>query len=123
MDEAVKQATPSLPDASKLINLGNNRWSFKPELGISKRLGPVTVELSGAGTFYTDNDEFLRDHTFSQNPIYQVRGHLIYAFSNGVWVALDTTYFAGGSTSVSVWSIHLGIALIPVLALLGSLHK
>lgn len=24
---------------------------------------------------------------------------------------------------VSVWSIHLGIALIPVLALLGSLHK
>lgn len=38
-------------DASKLVNLGNNRWSFKPELGISKRLGPVTLELSGAGTF------------------------------------------------------------------------
>jgi hypothetical protein len=87
-------------DASKLVNLGNNRWSFKPELGISKRLGPVTLELSGAGTFYTDNDEFLGDHTLSQNPIYQVQGHLIYAFNNGVWAALDTTYFAGGSSSV-----------------------
>jgi hypothetical protein len=87
-------------DASKLVNLGNNRWSFKPELGISKRVGPVTLELSGAGTFYTDNDEYLRDHTLSQNPIYQVQGHLIYAFSNGIWASLDTTYFAGGSTSI-----------------------
>ena len=87
-------------DASRLINLGNNRWSFKPELGISKRLGPVTLELSGAGTFYTDNDEFLGGHTFSQDPIYQVQGHLIYAFSNGVWAALDATWFAGGSTSI-----------------------
>ncbi|WP_259698477.1 transporter [Pseudomonas brassicacearum] len=87
-------------DANRLINLGNNRWSFKPELGISKRLGAVTLELSGAGTFYTDNNELLGDHTLSQNPIYQVQGHLIYAFSNGVWASLDTTYYAGGSTSV-----------------------
>lgn len=87
-------------DASRLINLGNNRWSFKPELGISKRLGAVTLELSGAGTFYTDNDEFFGGHTLSQDPIYQVQGHLIYAFSNGVWAALDATWFAGGSTSI-----------------------
>lgn len=87
-------------DSSRLINLGNNRWSFKPEVGISKRLGAVTVELSGAATFFTDNDEFLGHRTLSQDPIYQVQGHVIYAFSNGVWVALDTTYFAGGSTSV-----------------------
>ena len=87
-------------DAGRLVNLGNNRWSFKPELGISKRLGQVTLELSGAGTFYTDNDELLGDHVLSQDPIYQVQAHLIYAFSNGVWASLDTTWFAGGSTSV-----------------------
>jgi hypothetical protein len=87
-------------DPGRLVNLGNNRWSFKPELGISKRLGSVTLELSGAGTFYTDNDEYLGNRTFSQNPIYQVQAHLIYAFSNGVWAALDTTYYAGGSSSV-----------------------
>ena len=28
-------------DDSKLLNLGNNRWSFKPELGISKAWGPL----------------------------------------------------------------------------------
>lgn len=87
-------------DSDRLINLGNNRWSFKPELGISKRLGALTLELSGAGTFFTDNDDFLGNRTVSQDPIYQVQGHIIYSFSNGIWAALDMTYFAGGSTSI-----------------------
>jgi len=87
-------------DSSRLVNLGNNRWSFKPELGVSKRLGPVTLELSAATTFYTDNNQYLGDRTFSQNPTYQAQVHLIYAFSNGVWASLDGTYFAGGSTKV-----------------------
>ena len=35
-------------DNSKLLNLGNNRWSFRPELGISKAWGPWTVEVAPA---------------------------------------------------------------------------
>jgi hypothetical protein len=46
-------------DPEKLVNLGTNRWLVKTELGISKRWGPVTLELTGEGTFYTDNDRFL----------------------------------------------------------------
>lgn len=88
-------------DSSRLINLGNNRWSFKPELGISKRLGAVTLELSGAATFFTDNDEFYGHRVLSQNPVYQMQSHLIYAFANGIWAALDATYFEGGSTSIN----------------------
>ena len=88
-------------DSSRLINLGNNRWSFKPELGISKRLGAVTLELSGAGTFYTDNDDFYGHRVLSQNPLYQVQTHLIYAFPNSIWASLDGTYFEGGSTSIN----------------------
>lgn len=87
-------------DASKLVNLGNNRWSFKPEIGVSKRVGPMTLELSGAATFYTDNDRYLGDHTFSQRPMYQTQVHFIYAFENGIWGSLDGTYFAGGNTAV-----------------------
>ena len=87
-------------DSDKLVNLGTNRWSVKTELGISKRLGPVTLELTGAGTFYTDNDEFLGHQTRSQDPIYSVQGHLIYSFGSGIWGALDGTYYTGGSTTV-----------------------
>jgi hypothetical protein len=35
-------------DGSKLLNLGNNRWSFRPELGISKASGPWTFEVAPA---------------------------------------------------------------------------
>ncbi|WP_256658900.1 transporter [Pseudomonas sp. Leaf58] len=93
-------------DSSRLVNLGNNRWSFKPEIGISKRLGPVTLELSGGATFYTDNDRYLGDRTLSQRPMYQTQVHFIYAFDNGVWASLDGTYFAGGSTSVDGLGNH-----------------
>ena len=93
-------------DDSRLINLGNNRWSFKPELGVSKRVGQVTLELSGAGTFFTDNDELLGDHVLSQDPIYQVQGHLIYAFENGIWASLDATWFEGGKSAVDGVSNH-----------------
>lgn len=86
-------------DPDKLVNLGTNRWSVKTELGISKRPGPVTLELTGAGTFYTDNDEFLGHQTRSQDPIYSVQGHVIYSFGSGIWGALDGTYYAGGSTT------------------------
>jgi Putative MetA-pathway of phenol degradation len=33
-------------DAEKLVNIGTNRWSFKPEIGLSKAFGPWTVELA-----------------------------------------------------------------------------
>jgi hypothetical protein len=87
-------------DPQKLVNLGTNRWSVKTEMGISKRLGPVTLELTGEGTFYTDNDEFLGHHTRSQDPIYAVQAHVIYSFSHGIWGSLDGTYYAGGSSSI-----------------------
>jgi len=87
-------------DPEKLVNLGTNRWFVKTELGISKRLGPVTLELAGEGTFYTDNDEFLGHHTRSQDPIYGVQGHLIYSFGFDIWGSLDGTYYTGGGTTV-----------------------
>ena len=34
-------------DSSKLVNIGTNRWSFKPEIGISQAVGPWTLEIPG----------------------------------------------------------------------------
>jgi hypothetical protein len=33
-------------DPSKLVNVGANRWSFKPEIGLSKAWGPLTTEVA-----------------------------------------------------------------------------
>ena len=87
-------------DDTKLLNLGNNRWSFRPELGISKAWGPWTVEVAPSVTLFSDNPDFFGDRTLSQAPIYAVRGDIVYHFKSGVWVSLDGTYFTGGRTTV-----------------------
>lgn len=87
-------------DSNKLVNVGTNRWSVKPEIGVSKELGKLTLELDSGVTFYTDNEEFLGDHTRQQDPIYSVQGHVIYSFRGGIWAALDATYYMGGQTTV-----------------------
>ena len=88
-------------DNSKLLNLGNNRWSFKPELGISKAWGPWTFEVAPSVTFFSDNTDFLGGNRFAQAPIYAVQAHLLYTFQSGVWMALDGIYFAGGHTTLN----------------------
>jgi hypothetical protein len=87
-------------DDSRLVNIGTNRWFVKPELGLSKALGPLTLELSAAATLFTDTTDFYGGRRRSQDPIYSTQGHLIYSFRSGLWAAVDATYFRGGSTAI-----------------------
>jgi hypothetical protein len=87
-------------DSDKLLNVGTNRWSFKPELGVSKAWGAFILELIPAVTFFTSNDDFLSGKTLEQDPIYSLQGHLIYEFSPALWAAFDATYYAGGRTTI-----------------------
>ena len=88
-------------DPERLINIGTNRWSFKPEVGISKALGRWTLEAAASVTFFTDNDEFLGTNVREQKPLYGIQGHAIYNFNPSLWAALDATYYTGGRTSVN----------------------
>jgi hypothetical protein len=88
-------------DESRLVNIGTNRWSFKPEVGVSKAVGPWTLEIAAAATFFTDNDDFFGGNALSQGPIYSLQGHLVYGFRSGIWVSVDATYFAGGRTTLN----------------------
>jgi len=87
-------------DAAKLVNIGTNRFSFKPELGISKKFGPVFLELAAGVTFYTVNYDFFNGKTRSQAPIGSIQGHVSYGFKRGIWAALDGTYYWGGRTTL-----------------------
>ena len=88
-------------DPLRLVNLGTNRFTFKPELGISKTFGRLMVELTGGAQFYTVNNDFYQGKTRSQAPIGSIQGHLNYNFKNGIWAALDATYYWGGHTTVN----------------------
>jgi hypothetical protein len=92
------EITPPLGqyDSDKLLNIGTNRWSFKPELGVSKAWGPLTFELATGVRFYTDNNDFLDGRTLEVGPIYSVQGHLIYSVTPGIWLGLNALYYTGG---------------------------
>lgn len=86
-------------DPGRIVNLGTNRFTFKPELGISKTISPLFVDLAAAVAFYTVNHDFNNGKTRSQAPIGSVQGHIIYTFRKGIWVAMDGTYYWGGSST------------------------
>ncbi len=88
-------------DSSKLINIGQNRWSFTPEVGISQTWGPLILELAGAATLFTDNTDFNGGLRREQEPIYSAQGHLVYTLPRGVWFAFDATRYVGGRATVN----------------------
>ena len=88
-------------DSTKAINLGTNRWSFKPELGLSIPVGERWLVDAYVGTwFFTDNPEFVAG-TLTQAPLFASQAHLSYNLSDRAWVAADATFYAGGSTKVN----------------------
>jgi hypothetical protein len=88
-------------DDTKLVNLGTHRWFFKPEIGVSKALGPWTFEGQAAVTLFTTNNDFFNGNKRAQDPLYSLQGHAIYNFPSGIWASVDATYFAGGRTTLN----------------------
>ena len=88
-------------DPSRVVNLGTNRWMFRPEVGVSKKLGSVTAEGALGAAFFTTNDDFFGGRRLEQDPIVSAQLHLIFEFAGGSWLALNGTYYAGGRTTVN----------------------
>lgn len=83
-------------DSSKLVNIGTNRWSIKPAIGISQRVSDYTFEFTTDVEFYTTNDDFYGGSSRKQEPIYSAQVHALYTFRRGMWLALGATYYRGG---------------------------
>ena len=87
-------------DSTKFINIGTNRWSFRPELGLARAYGRWVVELMAGVWLFTDNTEFAGGRTRSQAPIVATQAHLTYRFQGGMWVAGDVNFYTGGRTTI-----------------------
>jgi hypothetical protein len=87
-------------DPSKLINIGTNRWTFKPELGLSHPAGRWFVELYGGVWLFADNPNFFGGSRKAQDPLATLQGHLSYNFRPRLWLAGDATFYTGGTTTV-----------------------
>jgi hypothetical protein len=95
-------------DPTKLINLGSNRWSFKPELGLSRRWGHWILDAYAGVWLFTRNPEFFSRNRYvpgtqdqTQDPIAAFETHLSYDVKPRLWVSLDGNFWRGGRTSLN----------------------
>ena len=86
--------------SDKRINIGSNRWGFKPEVGISKRFKHVFAEFYSGVWFYTKNDEYLGNNELQQKPVLSFQRHASYYFKNQMWLGFNINWFNGGKTTV-----------------------
>ena len=88
-------------DSTKVINLGTNRVSYKPELGLTLPVGERWHLDSYVGIWlFGDNTNYLGG-TRGQAPLLTTQVHLSYDLSRRAWAALDGTFYSGGRTRVN----------------------
>lgn len=85
----------------RLINLGQNRWIIRPQLGITHTRGNWTAELTGSIYYYSKNDSFYQGTTLENDTLYAIQGHLIYTFRPGLWASLSSAYGDGAEPTIS----------------------
>jgi hypothetical protein len=86
---------------SKLINLGSNRWGFKPEIGASHREGRLFYEAYAGVWMYTKNSEYFQKTSLDQNVLFSFQAHVDYTFKHGKYLALNGGFADGGETSIN----------------------
>lgn len=88
-------------NSDDLINLGSNRWTFSPQVGVSHVAGRFLLEVYASAWFFTDNSEFLGTSTLSQKPLFAFQAHAGYRFRPGFWIAASSRQSLGGATMIN----------------------
>lgn len=89
-------------DGTKLINLGNNRWAFKPEAGVAVPRGPWEIDAyAGVWLFTANQDFFPGGQERTQDPLFTLQGHVSYTVRPRLWLAANATWYAGGRSQVN----------------------
>jgi hypothetical protein len=91
---------------NQALNLGMNRWYGRVGAPIIYQIGEwvpgrrTTFEVFPSVWFFADNSDYV-GQTLSTDPKLQLEAHLTRDFTETLWGSLDTTYLAGGKSSLN----------------------
>lgn len=88
-------------DPDRLLNLGQNRFTIRPQLGVVHLRGPWSYELTTSVDFFTDNDDFFGGNELAQDPMLAAQGHVVRSLPNDAWISVGGSYSAGGESAVN----------------------
>jgi hypothetical protein len=85
----------------KLLNLGSNRFVFRPQVGMIHYWGKWSFELTSSVYIYTRNPDFFNNSDRSQRPTFAIQSHLVRQFNKGSWLSLSAGYGFGGESLIN----------------------
>ena len=86
-------------NASKLLNLGMNRWAFKAGVSASYTFWQrLIVEGQVNSWFFTENKDFYGGNSIYQKPLMSFQLHTTYIFNPKMWGAISLGRSAFGET-------------------------
>lgn len=85
----------------KLLNIGTNRFTFRPQIGVLHRQGKLSVDVTVSSWLYTDNHEFIVNNTLEQDPLHVVQAHGVYNLTRRVWAGAGVGYGAGKESKIN----------------------
>jgi hypothetical protein len=94
-------------DPTRLVNIGANRWAFKPEIGYTGKVRSLVIDAFAGVWLFAANDDFFGSAadpggaTRTQDPIAAFELHVSYDVKPRLWVSADVNYWRGGRTSVN----------------------
>lgn len=88
-------------DPDKLINIGTNRWAFKPEIGLTIPHDRWMFDVFAGVWLFSANPDFFGGVHREQDPMPTLQGHVSYTIRPQLWLALDSTFYFGGETSAN----------------------
>jgi len=87
-------------DNERLINLGSNRWTVRPQVGVSHQLGKWTVEGIAGLWLFGDNDDFYGGSLLTQERLWVLKGDVVYSIRPGMWFGVGLAYGEGATSRV-----------------------
>jgi hypothetical protein len=87
--------------ADRLINLGNNRYVVRPQLGVLHQRGPWQFEVTTTVSFYEDNDDFFGGARLAQDEMWFFQGHVIRTLPRNMWVSASGGFSYGGESAIN----------------------
>jgi len=87
----------------RVINIGANRWAFKPEVGVSyNKSNKLYLDLYAGVWLFTSNAAFYPGTaTRTEEPLVSMQLHASYNFTKRIFAALESTWYSGGSATVN----------------------